>query len=112
MTNMPDDADGDPIPVLRLRDGAAHTVAIGATAARNGTAFNEKTRVISLYAELDVWLKFGGETVTATAADHFFPAGIYYDLAIGGAGVSQTPFLSVLRVAGSGTGNVYISEKM
>ncbi len=110
-TLLPKDADNNIIPALRLRDGAAHTIAIGATATRNSTAFAEDTKVISLYASVPVYLKFGDSAVDATTADHYFPAGIYYDVAItGGSGKgAHNAYLSVLRLDEDGT--IYISEK-
>ncbi|MCB1783007.1 MAG: hypothetical protein KDI13_03355 [Alphaproteobacteria bacterium] len=84
-------------------------MAASATAARNATAFDAGTRIVSLYASVPVYVKFGGSTVTATSSDHYFPEGIYYDLAIGGERAAHYTHVSVLRV--SSDGDVYISEK-
>lgn len=110
-TLLPKDADNNTIPALRLRDGGAHKITSTNVPARNTTAFNESTKVISLYATVDVYLKFGGASVSATTADHFFPAGVYYDVAItGGSGKGpHNAYLSALSV--SEDGEVYISEK-
>lgn len=110
-TLLPKDADNNIIPALRLRDGSAHTITIGATASRNSVAFDENTKVISLYATVPVYIKFGDNTVNATTADHYFPAGIYYDVAItGGSGKgAHNAYVSVLRLTEDGT--IYISEK-
>lgn len=109
MTSLPLDNDKNPIPALRLRSGGAHTIAATATSARNTTVFNSATRVVSIYATGPVYLKFGDNTVTAAASDHFFPAGLYYDFAIGGGKVGQSTNVAVLRADTDCT--VYVSEK-
>jgi nicotinic acid phosphoribosyltransferase len=110
MAILPLDNDSNPIPVLRLKTtGGAHAVAATATSARNATAFNANTRVVSVYATGAVYLRFGGSTVTAANTDHYFPAGVYYDFAIGGDKVGLLTNLAVLRVDTDCT--VYISEK-
>lgn len=110
MSKMPLDRDGNPIPALALKEDGAHTISVSATSARNAVAFNENTRVISVYATVDVYLKFSEDsTVTATSGDHFFPANTYYDIAIGGNKTSHKPYLAALRVNSDGT--LYISEK-
>ncbi len=110
-TLLPKDADNNTIPALRLRDGGAHTVAISSTAARNGTAFNDDTKVISLFSTVSVYLKFGDASVTATPSDHYYPANMYYDIAItGGSGKgAHNAYVSVLRV--DEDGSLFISEK-
>jgi hypothetical protein len=110
-TLLPKDADNNTIPALRLRKNGAHSIAVGATSARNTTAFNDSTKVISLYASVPVYLNFGDSSVTATGSDHYFPSGVYYDIALsGGAGKgSHHDYVAVLRAEEDGT--VYISEK-
>ena len=110
-TLLPKDADNNAIPALRLRNNGAHTVSAGVAAARNVTAFSNETKVVSLYSTGAVFLKFGDDTVTATTADHYFPSGVYYDIAItGGSGKGpHNAYLSVLRESEDGT--LYISEK-
>lgn len=109
-TLLPRDSENNIIPAVRLKDGAAHTISATASSARNGTAFADDTRIISLYATVPVRIKFGGASVTASASDHYFPAGVYYDVSIGGGKVGHYPYLAVLREGGS-DGVVYISEK-
>ena len=72
-------------------------------------ALYEDTRIISLYATVPVYIKFGDSSVTATTADHYFPSGVYYDFAIGGGAVPQYGYVAALRVSADGT--LYISEK-
>ena len=110
MTVLPLDNNHYPIPALRLRAGGAHTVNATASSARNVTAFDEDTRIISIYATQDVFVKFGDETVTATSSDHFFPACVYYNFAIGGTQTQHNTHIAILR-AGGADGAVYLSEK-
>lgn len=110
-TLLPTDDNNNPIPALRLRDGGSHIVAVSSTSARNTNAFDAETQIVSLYASVAVYVKFGSGSVTATTADHYFPAGLYYDFAIGGDGQNQTTHVAVLR-AETTDGFVYISEKI
>ena len=66
-TLLPLDSDNNPIPALRLKVGGAHTISAGAASARNTTAFNAETKVVSVYADVPVYINFGGSTVTAAA---------------------------------------------
>jgi hypothetical protein len=109
-TLLPKDINDQTIPALRLKTDAAHKITVSDTAAVNSTAFETDTQIISLYADVPVYIKFGvSDTVTATTADHYFPAGVYYDLSIGGGAAGQFSHVSVLRVSDNGT--LYISEK-
>lgn len=108
-TFLPQDSNQNPIPALRLKNGAAHSISVTSTSARNSTAFDADTRVISVYATVPVYLKFGGSSVTATSADHYFPAGVYYDVAIGGDKTAQYGYVAALAVGSDG--DIYISEK-
>ena len=108
-TKLPLDSNNNPIPALRLKDGAAHSISSSASSERNSTAFDADTRVISIYATQDVYIAFGGASVTATTSDHFFPAGVYYDFAVGGDGTGHYTHVAALRVSADGA--VYISEK-
>jgi hypothetical protein len=108
-TILPTDNNNNPIPAVRLKDGGAHAINTAASAARNGTNFDPQTKIISLYATEDVYIKCGGSDVTATNADHFFPKGLYYDLAIGGGDTKQYTHISALRVSANGV--VFLSEK-
>ncbi len=108
-TLLPLDSDNNPIPALRLKDSGAHSISAGATSARNTTAFDAETVVVSLYADVPVYVNFGDSAVTAATTDHYFPAGVYYDIAIGGGRTGHNTHIAVLRTATDGT--VYISEK-
>ena len=110
-TLLPKDADNNAIPALRLRNGGAHAIAITGAAASNAAAFDEGTKVISIYATTDAYLKFGDAGISATTSDHFFPANTYYDVAItGGSGKgAHHTYVSAVRVSEDGT--LYISEK-
>ncbi len=111
-TLLPKDADNNVIQALRFLEGGAHIVAAGVTSARSSTAFDEETKVISLYATVPVYISLGDSSITASASDHYFPAGVYYDVAIcGGTNKSaQQSHIAVLAV--SDTGTVYVSEKI
>ncbi len=108
-TKLPLDSNDNPIPALRLKDNGAHVLSSSTVSARNVTAFASETRVVSVYATQDVYLAFGDDTVSAGASDHFFPAGTYYDFAIGGDGTGHSTYIAALRV--DTDGSVYISEK-
>lgn len=108
-TLLPTDVDDNPIPAVRMKDSGAHSITTSGVSARNVTAFDDETRLISLYATEDVYLKFGDSSVTATVSDHFFPKNVYYDLAIGGDRTNQYTHVAALQVSAAGT--VYISEK-
>lgn len=103
-TLLPQDSNNHPIPALSLKDGAAHSISASSTAStRNSVAFAADSVVISLYADVPVYLAFGDATIDATTNDHYFPAGLYYDFAI------KNTHVAVRAAAGNGT--VYISEK-
>lgn len=110
-TLLPKDADNNIIPALRLKDGGAHKITAAATANRNIIPFNSETKIISIYATVPIYIAFGGVDINASISDHFFPAGVYYDIAISGGSAkgSQKNYLSVLQVSDGGT--VFISEK-
>jgi hypothetical protein len=110
-TLLPKDADNNTIPALRFRDGGAYNLTITGAAARNAAPFDDSTKVISIYSTVAVYLKFGDSAVSATTADHYFPAGVYYDVAItGGSGKgAHNAYVSALRV--DEDGDLYISEK-
>jgi hypothetical protein len=109
-TLLPLDGANHVIPAIRLKSSGAHSIAATASSARNSTAFAADTQIISLYTTVPVYIKFGTSDVSATSSDHYFPAGIYYDLSIGGGSVGHYTHMAVLR-AGSEDGSVYISEK-
>lgn len=108
-TLMPRDVNDTPIPALRLKQGGAHSLVVGASSARTPTAFSPGTRIISLYSDVPVYIAFGDDTVTADNTTHYFPAGFYYDVSIGGDDREQYTHLAALQVENSGT--LYISEK-
>ncbi|PCJ97818.1 MAG: hypothetical protein COA45_09020 [Zetaproteobacteria bacterium] len=108
-TLLPQDQNDNPIPALRMKSGGAHNITVGASSTRNPTPFNAQTRVISLYTDAAAYIAFGDASVIATTNDHFFPAGIYYDVAIGGDQSAHYTHAAILQVSGSGT--MHISEK-
>lgn len=111
MTKLPTDINNEPIQALRLKTtGGAHTIAATTSAStRNAAAFDNATRIVSLYATQNMYIRFGDNASAATSGDHFFPAGTYYDFAIGAEGERQYTYLAARAVSTNGT--VYISEK-
>jgi len=109
-TKLPLDVNDNPIPALRLKQGGAHVISSSAVVARNSAAFDAETRVISIYASEPVYIEFGDSGVNASSNSHFFPAGFYYDIALGGDGAPHHSHIGVLQVASAGS--VYISEKV
>lgn len=110
MTILPLDSNKNPIPALRLKtSGGAHKITVSGTSSRNATAFADTTRVISLYSTTDIYIRLGGASIAAVNTDHFFPAGTYYDIAVGGGETGQATYVAALQVSGGGT--LYISEK-
>ncbi len=110
-TLLPKDNDNNPIPAMRLTPGGAHSVAATASSARNATAFNADTRVVSVYATGAVYLRFGNSLVTAASTDHYFPEGLYYDFAIGGGDRKGAHHTHLAVLAAGSNCSVYISEK-
>lgn len=108
-TLMPQDSNDNPIPALRLKQGGAHTITVSASSAKNAAAFDASTRIVSLYSDVPVYIKCGDSSVTATTGDHYFPAGLYYDIAIGGENSAHYTHIAALQVSSGGT--LYISEK-
>ncbi len=108
-TKLSLDTNDNPIPALRLKDSGAYSFSTGLTSVRNTAGFDADTRVISVYATQDAYLAFGDSVVSAAATDHFFPAGTYYDFAIGGDGTGHNTHIAALRIYTDGV--VYISEK-
>ena len=104
MTLLPRDDNVQAVQTLRL--GTAHQVAIGATSARNATAFTG--RVIRLHADTDCFIRTGDATVVATASDHFLPAGETTILSIGAGRDQKDSHIAVIQKSAAGT--LYVSE--
>lgn len=119
---LPIDVNGNAIPAMRLTPNGGHTIAATTgAAAKNTVPFMDTTRVVSVYAEADIWIAFGADNTVDVAAGgagvHHLPGGTYYDFSIGGfknqgsdgSNVPQSRYIAVRsRVTGGG---VYISEK-
>ena len=108
-TILPQDIDNNPIQALRLKTGGAHTITATSTSTANTNAFADDTRIVSIYAEVPVFISMGDVGITATNADHYIPAGLYYDLSIGGGKSGQASYIAV--IAADIDGSVYLSEK-
>ena len=108
-TLLPQDLNDNPIPALRMKPSGAHKVTIGISSARNLSAFNADTQIISLYSDVPVYIAFGDANINATTSDHYLPAGLYYDVSIGGDHSAHYTHVAALQASGAGT--LYISEK-
>lgn len=109
-TLLPTDANNQVIPAMRFKQSGSHILPFGETPQKNSIAFAPTTQVISLYATGPIFIAFGDITVTANTSDHFFPEGVYYDIAIQSKGSAQYTHISAIR-AEDYDGTLYISEK-
>lgn len=108
-TLLPQDLNDNPIPALRMKSDGAHTITVSGTSARNAEAFSADTQIISLYADVPTYIAFGDAAITATSSDHYLPAGLYYDVSIGGDHTAHYTHIAALQASSGGT--LYISEK-
>ncbi|MFN3700607.1 MAG: hypothetical protein ACK4VI_03685 [Alphaproteobacteria bacterium] len=112
MTAFPLDHNHNPIPALRLRKNGAHMIEATDTSERNAAAFDPKTKIVSIYATVPVFIRMGDVEVNASDEDHYFPDGVYYDFAIAGASGVQYSHIAVIKADDDGDdGEVYLSEK-
>lgn len=109
-TLMPRDDDHRIIPALRLKPDGAHAIPAGGASTRNALPFAADTRVVSVYATGPVYLRTGGADVTAGDGDHYFPEGVYYDLAVGDSLRGRHTHIAVRR-AGTADCTLFVSEK-
>jgi hypothetical protein len=108
-TILPVDGNNAAIPVLSLRTGASHSVAVTATSARNATAFNAATRVIGLYATVPMFIRIGNNTATAVVTDHYLPAETYMDISVASGEDQIGGYVAAIRATSDGT--LHMSEK-
>lgn len=108
-TFLPKDIDGAAVPALGFKPGGAHSIAFSNVSAANTAAFSSTTEIVSLYATAPVYLAFGDSSVTAGTADHYFPSGLYYDVAV--AAEKRGGFTHVAALRAETDGTLYISEK-
>ena len=109
-TILPTDDYDRAIPALRFKQNGSHQVSVSGVSSRNVTAFSDDTVVVSLYASVPVFIAFGDDTVTADSSDHYFPAGVYYDVSIGDSS-GRTHYTHIAAVVADADGAIYISEK-
>lgn len=110
-TLLPKDADNNAIPALRLKSGGAHELSVTSASTRNSQPFDGSTKVVSVYATAPVYLNFGGSSVSATSSDHYFPAGVYYDIAVSGGGGKGSKNTHVAAISVDEDATLYVSEK-
>lgn len=111
---LPRDLRANPIPVLGVV--ASHGIPAQSSSARNGTAFDSGTKVITVIGTVDLWVKLGDGSVvigsvpsapySSTAAPIFIPAGLPVDLSI----KDTSGYLAVIR-AGSTDGIAFVWER-
>ncbi len=106
-TQIPSDADGVPIPALRLKPSGSHALAVTATSGRLGP-FDPDTRVVALFATGPVFLRSGNGTVQASSGDHYFPDGIWCTLSLGGGKTDRHTHFAAITAAANCT--LYLSE--
>jgi hypothetical protein len=97
------------IPALALRPGGSQKIEFTSSSAANAVAFNSATKVISIVATEDVFIKTGDASVTATTSDHFLPAGTYEYISIRGFKRAQHTHIAAIRASADGV--LYISER-
>ena len=118
---MPVDDNGNAVPCITLKEDGAHKVlSIQSNApSKNATPFGDDTVVISLYVTNPVYIKFlqGPNDTPATAEDHYYPAGIYYNFHLGGrvgdnyaVGTNTPNYKYISMLAVSSAADAYISE--
>lgn len=89
-TLLPKDTDNNVIQALRFKQNGAHKINVSSSSTTNTTAFEQNTRVTSLYCDVPIYIAQGSSDVTASNTDHYLPAGLYYDVAIGGDKTGQS----------------------
>lgn len=109
-TFLPRDEDFHPIPALRLKPGGAHAVPVGDSSARNAAAFAADTRVIAVHSDVPAFLRSGDAAVSASASDHFLPAGAYLYLSVGDNRQSVRHTHIAALAADSAPGTLHVSE--
>lgn len=110
-TTLPEDAQGNPIPVLCVLPAGGQKVAVTAATARNATNFKADTQVVSCYATEDMYIEFGDTTVEASTATSFFLAkGIYKDFAVNDR--NELKMLRVAAIRATANGTLYVHERM
>jgi len=106
-TLAPRDDMGVALPVLRLRLGGAHVVALGPS--QSTVPLAPETRVVAVHATVDCWIATGDADVVATAASHHLPVGAYLHLSLGddrrGGAHSH-----IAAIQSTETGTLFISE--
>jgi hypothetical protein len=110
-TRMPRDDNSQSIPVLRFREGGSQTVSLSDAAVRS-SALSSGTRVITVTCTVASFFRTGGSDVTASTSDHYIPAGIPFDMALGSDMSDTDAYHAYISIITSGaTGTAYISER-
>ena len=103
---LPQDDNGQPIPILGFRYRGCQKIPLGVTSVRNATAIAAETRVVTITATGNCRFEVGGATVTADAnASPFLLANSYVDIPL----TDGERYIAF--VADGGTGDAYIIER-
>jgi hypothetical protein len=86
-----------PVAIL---GGATHAISFTGTSARNTTAFNARTRVLSaMVADQNCYIEAGDSTVVATTSSTYLASGAVYSFGID----SNITHVAVIRAGTDGT---------
>ena len=86
-----------PVAIL---GGQTHAISFTGTSARNATAFNTSTRVLSaMVADQNCYIQAGDSTVVATTASTYLASGAVYTFGID----SNITHIAVIQVTAGGT---------
>lgn len=110
MSILPTDQNGNAIQALTPKlDGGSHKITAAGTSAKNTTAFNATTKLISVCADVPFYYRLGGSSVAAVNTDHLLPAGGPYYMSLGsGKNNERATHLAVIQRSTSG--DIFISE--
>ena len=86
-----------PVAIL---GGQTHAISFTGTSARNATAFNTSTRVLSaMVADQNCYIQAGDSTVVATTSSTYLASGAVYTFGID----SNITHIAVIQVTAGGT---------
>lgn len=111
MSKQPRDDGNIVIPLLGYKPNGGQIVAI-TTNSSTSAIFGNATRVISLYTTVDSFFEIGdGDVEANVVTSYFIPAGVYLDVSLGSNNNANENY-KYLAVISSGTGSLYISERI
>jgi hypothetical protein len=103
---LPQDDNGQPMPILGFRYRGCQKIPLGATSARNATAIAAETRVVTITATGNCRFEVGDATVTADVnASPLLLANSYIDIPL----TEDERYIAF--IADGGTGDAYVIER-